>query len=228
MDYADDNTPDHSLYDPTGVQLGAWINEMSTYIKSLDRMHMVSPGSEGHGFPNKAENPDLNNYWARTNEGYGTDPIAVMDQPNIDFFTFHPYPNETWCKYSLQEISKSDYGLIKVYQMYHHKPIVMQEWAISKLKPLKDPNNNNQEMLPTDPNFAALRLEWCEDMMKTFREAGGNGWNIWALQVNQTETESGVSLYNPGSQVIQDRPLVQAMINESKLFIQKTGWDLDK
>jgi mannan endo-1,4-beta-mannosidase len=66
-----------------------WIDEMSTYIKSLDKDHLVTWGGEG-GF-NIASSD-----WAY-NGSDGGDFDAEIALPNIDFGVFHSYP-DWWSK----------------------------------------------------------------------------------------------------------------------------------
>lgn len=67
----------------------AWYDEMSSYIKSLDPHHLVTTGSEG-GF--NVESDD----WAY-NGADGSDFDAELGLKNVDFGTFHSYP-DWWSK----------------------------------------------------------------------------------------------------------------------------------
>ncbi|RSL98933.1 Mannan endo-1,4-beta-mannosidase C [Fusarium oligoseptatum] len=69
--------------------LTSWMDEMSTYIKSLDSDHLVTTGSEG-GFNRESSD------WAY-NGADGADFDAELKLPNIDFNTFHSYP-QAWSK----------------------------------------------------------------------------------------------------------------------------------
>ncbi|KAF9771862.1 hypothetical protein IL306_010480 [Fusarium sp. DS 682] len=77
--------------DCTPATITSWVNEMSTYIKSIDPDHLVTTGSEG-GFNRKSDD------WTY-NGADGTDFDAELKLPNIDFNTFHSYP-QYWSKTS--------------------------------------------------------------------------------------------------------------------------------
>jgi mannan endo-1,4-beta-mannosidase len=67
--------------------LTTWANEMSTFIKSLDPNHLVSVGDEG--FLNGG-----GQHWTYKAHD-GVDHAALLDLPEVDFGTFHMYP-EDW------------------------------------------------------------------------------------------------------------------------------------
>ena len=69
--------------------LEGWIDEMSTYIKSLDPNHLVTWGGEGD-FNRESDD------WAY-NGTNGGDFDAELALKNIDFGTFHSYP-DWWSK----------------------------------------------------------------------------------------------------------------------------------
>ncbi|KAI1773178.1 glycoside hydrolase family 5 protein, partial [Hypoxylon cercidicola] len=73
----------------TADTLTAWIDEMSTFVKSLDPNHLVTWGGEG-GFNRKSDD------WAY-NGSDGGDFDANLALPNIDFGVFHTYP-DWWTK----------------------------------------------------------------------------------------------------------------------------------
>ncbi|KAM0240068.1 hypothetical protein ACHAP5_008166 [Fusarium lateritium] len=66
-----------------------WIEEMTAYIKKLDPHHLVTWGGEG-GFNRDSED------WAY-NGADGGDFDHELSLPNVDFGTFHSYP-EAWSK----------------------------------------------------------------------------------------------------------------------------------
>lgn len=69
--------------------LVTWADEMSSFLKSLDENHLVSVGDEG--FLNRSGSD-----WTVQAEG-GVDHEALTALPNVDFGTFHLYPDH-WNK----------------------------------------------------------------------------------------------------------------------------------
>lgn len=65
--------------------LTEWIDEMSTFVKELDPNHLVTWGGEG-GFNQESDD------WAY-NGSDGGDFDAELALENIDFGTFHSYPD---------------------------------------------------------------------------------------------------------------------------------------
>lgn len=68
----------------------AWIDEMSTFVKSIDSKHLVTWGGEG-GFN-----------WSGQSDGFyngydGGDFDHELSLPNVDFGVFHSYP-DWWTK----------------------------------------------------------------------------------------------------------------------------------
>ncbi len=205
IDCADDDTEAKSLCDNNVKKLSQWLEAMGAYLKRLDANHMVATGGEAHGFLN----------WARPDEGMGTDPVSVMDQPSIDFITFHPYPNEWWANLSIEQTQQLIEGLVQDAHQ-HNKPIVMEEWGLNKNEPLR--NREGVSVEPHAPEYKALRLEWNRMMLETFRKAGGNGSNIWMLQTNLQETNFGVTVFTPADQAEADREFTQVLQKEAEIM----------
>jgi mannan endo-1,4-beta-mannosidase len=96
----------------------AWYDEMSSYIKSLDPHHLVTTGSEG-GFNIESED------WAY-NGADGSDFDAELRLKNIDFGTFHSYP-DWWSKtveWTVQWVE--DHGAS---MRQGRKPVVHEEYG---------------------------------------------------------------------------------------------------
>ena len=69
----------------------AWIEEMASYVKSLDSNHLLTVGSEGY-YATKSDGRCVINPsdYAGT---VGTDFIRNHQAPGIDFSTVHAYPD---------------------------------------------------------------------------------------------------------------------------------------
>ncbi|MCX8092774.1 MAG: cellulase family glycosylhydrolase [Candidatus Goldbacteria bacterium] len=135
--------------DRTGVTLAKWIDEMSSYIKSIDSNHMVTTGMEG--------------FFLRSDGTHysGSDFVLCHKPANIDFCTYHIYPASEYNNFSM---STTKWLIEKYIDKAHNelkKPVVMEEFGI--------PNNN--------PDFP--KAKWIEFMMETFFKAGGDGLNYW-------------------------------------------------
>ncbi|KAL4892211.1 putative mannan endo-1,4-beta-mannosidase C [Aspergillus ambiguus] len=98
--------------------LTSWIDEMSTYIKKLDPHHLVTWGGEG-GFNYESDD------WAY-NGSDGGDFDTELALPNIDFGTFHSYPDwwsktVSWTNQWVRDHAKA--------MRRAHKPVVHEEYG---------------------------------------------------------------------------------------------------
>lgn len=127
-----------------------WAGEMSTYVKSLDPNHMVSVGDEG--FLDWGRGSD----WPY-NAADGVDHEALTSLPNVDFGTFHLYPDHwgrdpqwgtTWISDHLT--AAEGYG----------KPVILEEFGY-----------RNQGARDT------TYQQWTD----TVRTGSGDGWSFWLL-----------------------------------------------
>jgi mannan endo-1,4-beta-mannosidase len=71
--------------------LASWVTDISGFIKTVDRHHLVGTGDEG--FFNEAGSPDD---WTR-NGNEGVDSKAFAATPSIDYLSYHLYP-DSWGK----------------------------------------------------------------------------------------------------------------------------------
>ncbi|KAL1823369.1 hypothetical protein ACET3Z_010147 [Daucus carota] len=75
--------------DPSGNSIQAWITEMASYVKSVDKKHLLEVGLEGF-YGESAPADRQFNLMAKL----GTDFIANNQIPGIDFATIHLYPDQ--------------------------------------------------------------------------------------------------------------------------------------
>ncbi|EME85864.1 glycoside hydrolase family 5 protein [Pseudocercospora fijiensis CIRAD86] len=133
--------------------LTAWKDEMSTYIKSLDPNHLVTTGSEGQY---TRFDPDDVFY----NGTDGGDFLAELSLPNVDFGTFHSYP-DWWSKsveWTVQWIKNhAETGETA------QKPVVHEEYgwlnAADRLKIFKKTTAANETRLAVMKLWQATTLE---------------------------------------------------------------------
>jgi len=225
MDCTYDPTPTHQYCDPSGQKLRAWIGMMSGYIKNLDPRHMVSTGSEGHGciplYPGSVASqasftPDQSCtssqtggpgfQWAGSQEGDNNDAMYVQNVPTVDFFSFHPYPNESWANFTLPQTNALIAGITKEGRDLG-KPVVMEEYGVKKSYGL---NQGGALLQPSDPAFTATRIQWYQDMLDTFYGAGGAGSNVWML-ADWSDSDYNVNPYLPLADAQRDAPLLAIM-----------------
>lgn len=106
----------------TPARVTSWVAEMSAYVKSLDKNHLVTDGSEG--FFNRAGNSD----WFY-NGGEGVDFEAILKTSTIDFATFHLYPSH-WSKdYAWGTQFITDHGNAA---KTIGKPVIFEEYGIPR------------------------------------------------------------------------------------------------
>lgn len=67
----------------------AWIREMASHVKSIDRNHLLEAGLEGFYGQSTPQRMRLNPRFQ-----IGTDFIANNKIPGIDFATVHSYPDQ--------------------------------------------------------------------------------------------------------------------------------------
>jgi mannan endo-1,4-beta-mannosidase len=127
-----------------------WADEMSTYVTSIDPNHMVSVGDEGFLDWGRGED------WPY-NGADGVDHEALTALPNVDFGTFHLYPDHwgrdpAWGTQWIEDhlTAAAGYG----------KPVVLEEFGY-------------RDQAARDGTYQA----WTEAV----RTGGGDGWNFWIL-----------------------------------------------
>ncbi|MCD1258965.1 S-layer homology domain-containing protein [Paenibacillus athensensis] len=211
MDASSDTSADRSLFDPTGDKLGAWLEEMAAYTKSVDGHHLVAAGAEGHGYEG---------FGSRT-EGYGDDPIRVQNQPSLDFISYHPYPNEPWADFSYFK-ADSFVTQFAADSLQSGKPVLLQEWGLRATEPIT--NVSGVHVQPDDPTYAAVKNVWFKTLLGDFRRAGGSGSNLWMFQAYQIQDRAyALTAYSTPDMVDPDRTLLEIIAREAKLTEALSG-----
>jgi mannan endo-1,4-beta-mannosidase len=144
----------------TTQTLIAWADEMSTYIKSIDKNHLVSVGDEGfYCLPNAT-------HWTE-NCGEGVDTIAFTKLPNIDVMSVHLYPDSwgtdvawgtEWIKRHIRDAKANG------------KPVMLGEFGI------RDQSIRNK-----------VYKEWTDAAFKSGGQSGADGALYWILSARQDD-----------------------------------------
>ncbi|WP_051808119.1 cellulase family glycosylhydrolase [Actinoplanes subtropicus] len=142
----------------TTSTLTNWAGEMSAYLKSLDRHHLVSVGDEGF-FCDGPDAPD----WI-DNCGEGVDSLALAALPDVDVMSYHLYP-DSWGNRTAQwaddYITRHNLAAKRL-----GKAVMLGEFG------WKD---------------KATRNPVYQDWTSTFARTGGNGFLYWILSGSQDD-----------------------------------------
>ncbi|KAL5704688.1 mannan endo-1,4-beta-mannosidase [Ranunculus cassubicifolius] len=120
--------------DLSGRTLQAWFIEMASYVKSIDRNHLLEAGLEGFYGQTSPQRKQFN-----TKFRVGTDFIANNQIPEIDFATIHSYPDQ-WVSSSNDQAQMSFLNNwldthIADAQYIIRKPLLLAEFGKSSKDP---------------------------------------------------------------------------------------------
>ncbi|KAG9150405.1 hypothetical protein Leryth_014595 [Lithospermum erythrorhizon] len=126
--------------DVSGSTIQEWVTEMATYLKSIDKNHLLEAGLEGFYGQSDAYKQHYN-----LNFQTGTDFIANNQIQDIDFATVHSYPDQ-WLTNQSEEVQLSFLrewlnNHIQDAQEVLLKPVVMAEFG----KSLRLPGTNDNQ-----------------------------------------------------------------------------------
>uniref|UniRef100_A0A7N0UHI3 mannan endo-1,4-beta-mannosidase n=1 Tax=Kalanchoe fedtschenkoi TaxID=63787 RepID=A0A7N0UHI3_KALFE len=158
--------------DTSGRTMQGWITEMASYVKSIDRNHLLEVGLEGFY---SASNPQRRN----VNPGFsiGTDFLANNLVSGIDFATVHSYPDQ-WLGNSNDQTQLSFLGNwlnvhIQDSQNILHKPLLLAEFG----KSWKDPGYSTYQR---DSLFNQVYYQVYASARRGGAAAGGLFWQLLA------------------------------------------------
>lgn len=154
-----------------------WVDEMSTYVKSIDRNHLVAFGSEGF----LCTHPGGGDWLTACSET--GDPEAITNLPNIDMNGIHIYPDH-WNP----EEPTDDGAAWSVWWIEQHAAIAERAG-----KPFYIGEYGWRDKETRLPVFN----EWLD----TFYSHGGDGSNFWIMQpynsFQQIPDYDGFTVYCP-------------------------------
>ncbi|KAJ6884882.1 hypothetical protein NC652_031780 [Populus alba x Populus x berolinensis] len=123
------------MSDPSGDTLQDWIEEMSAFVKTIDKNHLLTVGLEGFYGPKNpkrlAVNPES---WASS---LGSDFVRNSKAPAIDFASVHIYPDH-WFPHQefedkLKYVSKWMLSHIEDGHYELNKPVFFTEFGLSNM-----------------------------------------------------------------------------------------------
>lgn len=175
-----------------------WVDEMSTYVKSIDHNHLVAFGSEGF-LCDKQGSAD----WL-TNCGETADPVAVTNLPNIDMNGIHLYPDH-WDPTSPTD-DWADWG----------------SWWIERHAEIADEAGKPFYIGEFGWRGKTTRLAVFDQWLATFFEQGGDGATFWMMQ----PTNPGfTALDNDGFVVYCPGPVCQLVSNWNQHVQNAADWN---
>ncbi|KAH7845155.1 hypothetical protein Vadar_001654 [Vaccinium darrowii] len=156
--------------DPSGRTIQAWVREMASLVKLIDRNHLLEVGLEGFYGQTTPQRKSLN-------PGFdiGTDFIANNRIPGIDFATVHSYPDQ-WLSSSndQNQLSFLDNWLnahIQDSQYLIRKPLLITEFG----KSWKDPGFSTYQR---DLLFNSVYTKIYSSVKRGGPAAGGLFWQL--------------------------------------------------
>ncbi|KAI7745908.1 hypothetical protein M8C21_005536 [Ambrosia artemisiifolia] len=204
--YKDDNTimswelinEPRCQVDYSGRMVNAWVQEMATFVKSLDQHHLLEIGMEGFYGDTMPERKQVN-------PGYqvGTDFISNNLVREIDFTTIHAYPDQWFSK----QTEKSQMTFMQKWMSSHYedsrnvlkKPLVIGEFGKSSKDPEYSVNKRDAYM------NAVYRNIYME------ARSGGTvgGSLVWQLMAD------GMGSYGDGYEIIlSENPSTDGIISQ--------------
>ncbi|KAG6502935.1 hypothetical protein ZIOFF_035224 [Zingiber officinale] len=189
----------------------AWVQEMATFLKSIDRKHLLGVGLEGfYG----SSTPDKVKLYNPNAVQIGVDFIEVHKVNEIDYATVHAYP-DFWLK-GQSEVNKTEF--VKQWLWNHWKdsmevlgkPFMLGEFGKTK----KDPGYSEQIRNDFYSTVYDSIYSISKDGHKTF-----TGGLLWQLFVK------GMESYYDGFEIIlsQDASATALILNQSKKMGELAG-----
>lgn len=188
--------------DPSGDTLQRWIEEMAAYVKSIDKKHLLTVGTEGFYGPTSP--PDKR----RVNPGnwlnnYGLDFIRNSKIPDVDFASVHLYPDNWLLHAKLEEKLKFVIQWITSHvedgDEELKKPVLVTEFGLSHMVEGFDHSHR-------DVFYKAVY-----DIVHESARRGGAGAGAFVWQL----AAEGMEEYHDGFAIVpSERPSMHRLIKE--------------
>ncbi|ORX64357.1 glycoside hydrolase [Anaeromyces robustus] len=161
-----------------------WLDEMSTYIRKLDKKHMIATGEEGYGLKGYNDELKVNQFIE------GSDFLKNAGLKNIDFVTVHLYPSNWEFTDYLGEGLDYIISRIESAKSKLNKPVIMEEFGL--------PKEYREEMYPI--------------YMKTMINYDYNGIMFWMVANKVYGDHGGYTLFEDDLEVLMSEypPIMKA------------------
>ncbi|CAH8317759.1 unnamed protein product [Eruca vesicaria subsp. sativa] len=197
--------------DVSGDTLQEWIDEMTSFIKSIDDKHLLTVGLEGFYGPNSPKRLTVNpEQWPSE---LGTDFVRNSNSSNIDFASVHIYPDHWFHNQTFEEKLKF---VVKWMQSHIedgmkelNKPVLFTEFGLSNLNKDYEPSQRER--------FYRTIFDLVYKSAK--RKKAGAGTLVWQLFME------GMEGFNDEFGIVphEEDPVYKLMIEQSCRLGRVTG-----
>ncbi|XP_020964497.1 mannan endo-1,4-beta-mannosidase 5 isoform X3 [Arachis ipaensis] len=175
------------MYDPSGDTLQEWLEEMSSFVKSIDKNHLLTIGHEGFYGPNDLKDSTVNpEYWASR---LGIDFIRNSNISNIDFTSVHIYADHWFHDQSFEDqlkfVSKWMLSHIEDGDNVLNKPVVFSEYGYSEF-------NKNFSFSDREKMYRRVTDIIYKSAKKNKSGAGALVWQFLVGGMNEFSDEYGM------------------------------------
>ncbi|KAL4359799.1 hypothetical protein AHAS_Ahas08G0113500 [Arachis hypogaea] len=175
------------MYDPSGDTLQEWLEEMSSFVKSIDKNHLLTIGHEGFYGPNDLKDSTVNpEYWASR---LGIDFIRNSNISNIDFTSVHIYADHWFHDQSFEDqlkfVSKWMLSHIEDGDNVLNKPVVFSEYGYSEF-------NKNFSFSDREKMYRRITDIIYKSAKKNKSGAGALVWQYLVGGMNEFSDEYGM------------------------------------
>ncbi|OMO67213.1 Glycoside hydrolase, family 5 [Corchorus olitorius] len=191
------------MSDPSGDTLQDWLEEMTAFIKSIDKNHLLTIGLEGFYGPKSPKKSTVNpEEWA---SALGSDFIRNSNIKNVDFTSVHIYPDHWFHHLRFEDkrnyVAKWMRSHIEDCDKELKKPVMFTEFGLSNLNKDFEPSQREQ-----------IYRTILDIVYKSAKKKGsGAGALIWQFFVE------GMEEYNDDFGVVpwEDPPIYKLTIEQS-------------
>ncbi|CAL1394072.1 unnamed protein product [Linum trigynum] len=175
------------MTDPSGDTIQDWIEEMSAYVKSIDKNHLLTVGLEGFYGPKNPKRLTVNPAdWAAD---LGSDFVSNSKVSHIDFASVHIYPDHWIAHRSFEDklTFVSKWMLSHIEDGHHelNKPVLFTEFGLSNL---------NKDFQPSQRDW--LYKTVYDIVYKSAKKKGAGGgalmWQLFVEDMDESNDDFGI------------------------------------